>query len=46
MAKVARVTGASRGSGRATAGAFARAGYQLEAKYCGSREQIEQFYAQ
>ena len=46
MAKVALVTGASRGIGRATAEAFARAGYQVAANYCRSKEQIEQFSAQ
>lgn len=46
MAKVALVTGASRGIGRATAEAFARAGYQVAANYCWSKEQIEQFSAQ
>ena len=46
MAKVALVTGASRGIGRATAEAFARAGYQVAANYSRSKEQIEQFSAQ
>lgn len=46
MAKVALVTGASRGIGRATAEAFARAGYQVAANYCRSKERIEQFSAQ
>lgn len=46
MAKVALVTGASRGIGRATAEVFARAGYQVAANYCRSKEQIEQFSAQ
>ena len=46
MAKVALVTGASRGIGRATAEAFARAGCQVAANYCRSKEQIEQFSAQ
>ena len=46
MAKVALVTGASRGIGRATAEAFARAGYQVAANYCRSKGQIEQFSAQ
>ena len=46
MAKVALVTGTSRGIGRATAEAFARAGYQVAANYCRSKEQIEQFSAQ
>ena len=46
MAKVALVTGASRGIGRTTAEAFARAGYQVAANYCRSKEQIEQFSAQ
>ena len=46
MAKMALVTGASRGIGRATAEAFARAGYQVAANYCRSKEQIEQFSAQ
>ena len=46
MAKVALVTGASRGIGRATAEVFARAGYQVAANYCRSKERIEQFSAQ
>ena len=39
MAKVALVTGASRGIGRATAEAFARAGYQVAANYCRRSEE-------
>ena len=46
MAKVALITGASRGIGRATAGEFAKAGYQVAANFCSSGQAVEEFARQ
>ena len=45
MAKVALITGASRGIGRATAEEFAKAGYQVAANFCSSGQAVEEFAA-
>ena len=46
MAKVALITGASRGIGRATAEEFAKAGYQVAANFCSSGQAAEEFTRQ
>ena len=46
MAKVALITGASRGIGRATAEEFAKAGYQVAANFCSSGQAVEEFARQ
>ena len=46
MAKVAFITGASRGIGRATAEEFAKAGYQVAANFCSSGQAVEEFARQ
>ncbi len=42
MAKVALITGASRGIGRAEAEKFAQQGYQVIANYCHSQKEVQQ----